>query len=110
MSKTGSPKLRRVEHGGTMVRMDFPAELQRVLELLVRLMVGKPDDVRVVRVDGLGVNLQVQVHPYDLGKVVGKQGRTARSIRTILLVMAQGAGTTAHVDFVEKGESTSGSS
>ena len=81
--------------------MDFPAELQRVLESMVRLMVDKPDDVRVVPLEGSGINLQVQVSPGELGKVVGKQGRTARSIRTILLVMAQGAGTTVHVDICE---------
>ena len=84
--------------------MDFPAELQRVLESLVRLMVDRPDDVRVVLLDALGISFQLQVHSSELGKVIGKQGRTARAIRTIVLVMAQGASATVNIDFVSRSD------
>ena len=55
------------------------------VEHLVRGIVDNPDDVRVDMVTNRrGRTVEVHVHPDDLGKVIGRQGRTARSMRTIL--------------------------
>lgn len=52
---------------------------------IAKALVDKPDHVLVHSVEGEQVTvLELRVDPTDLGKVIGKQGRTARSIRTIL--------------------------
>jgi predicted RNA-binding protein YlqC (UPF0109 family) len=59
--------------------------MKELLELIARSLVDHPDevDVREVERDQTTV-LELRVSGEDLGKVIGKQGRTARSIRTIL--------------------------
>ena len=58
--------------------------LEEALEHLVKGIVDHPDDVRV-NSHGLrrGRVLEVRVHPDDLGKVIGRGGRTARALRTV---------------------------
>jgi predicted RNA-binding protein YlqC (UPF0109 family) len=52
---------------------------------IARALVDIPDEVTVREVEGEQVTvLELRVAPSDLGKVIGKQGRTARSIRTLL--------------------------
>ena len=59
--------------------------MKQLLELIARGLVDNPSDVVVTEVeDGDTQVLELRVAPDDLGKVIGKQGRTARSIRTIL--------------------------
>ena len=56
-----------------------------VVEVLARALTDKPDQVRVLESTHRGTTLvELFVGPGELGKVIGKQGRTARSIRTIL--------------------------
>ena len=59
--------------------------LAEALEHLVRGIVDHPDDV-TVRDKQLrrGAILEVRVHPDDLGKVIGRNGRTARALRTVV--------------------------
>jgi predicted RNA-binding protein YlqC (UPF0109 family) len=60
------------------------------LEHVVAALVEHPDDIRVEEVeDDEGVVLELTVHPDDVGKVIGKRGRTAKALRT--LVRAAGA-------------------
>jgi uncharacterized protein len=55
------------------------------VEAIAKALVDHPDQVQVKSVDGEQVTvLELRVHPDDLGKVIGRQGRTAKSIRTIL--------------------------
>jgi len=55
------------------------------VEYVVRALVSHPDDVSVRRsVDDMGVLLELSVNPEDMGKVIGKAGATAKSIRTLL--------------------------
>jgi predicted RNA-binding protein YlqC (UPF0109 family) len=55
------------------------------LEHLVRGIVDNPDDVRVQLVTTRrGRTLEVHVHPDDLGKVIGRGGRTATALRTVM--------------------------
>ena len=59
--------------------------LEDALEHLVRGIVDHPDDVTVdLRERRSGRVLEVRVHPDDLGKVIGRAGRTARALRTVM--------------------------
>lgn len=56
-----------------------------LLEEIARALVDHPDEVRVAEVEGEQTSvLELRVHTDDLGKVIGRQGRTARAIRTLL--------------------------
>ncbi len=58
---------------------------QQFVEFIVKSLVGNPDDVSVERIiDEKGVLLSLTVHPEDLGRVIGKRGVTAQSLRTLL--------------------------
>ncbi len=59
--------------------------MKELIELIARSLVDHPDDVKVSEVEGAQTTvLELRVADGDLGKVIGKQGRTARAIRTIL--------------------------
>ncbi len=59
--------------------------LEAALEHLVKGIVEHPDDVEVdSRTNRRGQTLEVRVHPDDLGKVIGRGGRTARALRTVI--------------------------
>ena len=59
--------------------------LEEALEHLVKGIVDNPDDVQVDLVNGRrGKTLEVRVHPDDLGKVIGRGGRTAKALRTVM--------------------------
>ena len=76
--------------------------LEEALEHLVRGIVDHPDDVQVdLRTLRRGRVLEVRVHPDDLGKVIGRAGRTARALRT---VMAALGGRGISVDLVDVDE------
>lgn len=73
--------------------------LVEALDHLVRGIVDNPDDVRVnERSTKRGPLLEIRVHPDDLGRVIGRSGRTARALRT---VMAAAAGGDVRVDVVD---------
>lgn len=58
---------------------------QQFVEYIVKSLVGHPDDVVIERViDEKGVLLTLTVNPDDLGRVIGKRGMTAQSLRTLL--------------------------
>ena len=60
--------------------------MKELLELIAKSLVDLPDEVEVTEVEGEQTTvLELKVAQEDLGKVIGKQGRTARSIRTIPL-------------------------
>ena len=59
--------------------------MKELVELIGRSLVDHPEKVRVVEIEGSQATvLELRVADGDLGKVIGKQGRTARAIRTIL--------------------------
>jgi predicted RNA-binding protein YlqC (UPF0109 family) len=65
--------------------------LDRALNHLVREIVDHPDEVSVTRVDTpRGELLEVRVHPEDLGRVIGRDGRTAKALRTVVNALADG--------------------
>jgi len=58
------------------------------VEYIVKAIVEKPDSVKVDRkIDERGVLLELTVDPEDMGKIIGKEGRTAKSLRTLLRVL-----------------------
>jgi predicted RNA-binding protein YlqC (UPF0109 family) len=74
--------------------------LAEALEHLVRGIVKNPDDVSVRDKElRRGSMLEVRVHPDDLGKVIGRNGRTATALRTVIGALAGKGG--ARVDFVD---------
>jgi len=59
--------------------------LKELIEYIAKALVDNPDQVRVSEIEGEKTSvIELNVAKEDLGKVIGKQGRTARSIRTIL--------------------------
>lgn len=61
---------------------------QVFVEYVVKGIVNNPDDVKVARtVDERGVLITLDVNPSDMGYVIGRQGQTARSIRTLLKIV-----------------------
>lgn len=61
---------------------------QEFIEYVVKQLVDRPDDVTTDRtVDEMGVLITLKVNPQDLGQVIGRQGQTAKAIRTLLRVV-----------------------
>jgi len=59
--------------------------VRELVEAIAKALVDNPDQVQVRAVDGEQVTvLELRVHPSDLGKVIGRQGRTAKAMRTLL--------------------------
>jgi uncharacterized protein len=64
---------------------ELGGDMRGLVEQIARALVDEPEQVVVQAVDGQQTTvLELRVAPNDVGKVIGKQGRTARSIRTIL--------------------------
>lgn len=62
-----------------------PDSIKGLIEYIARALVDRPDQVKVSEVEGEKTSvIELTVAKEDLGKVIGKQGRTARAIRTIL--------------------------
>jgi predicted RNA-binding protein YlqC (UPF0109 family) len=60
-------------------------DMKELIELMAKSLVDKPEEVAVAEVDGERTTVyELRVATSDLGKVIGKQGKTARAIRTIL--------------------------
>jgi len=76
--------------------------LEAALEHLVKGIVDHPDDVSVDMVSGRrGRTLEVRVHPDDLGKVIGRSGRTAKALRTVVAAIG---GKGVRVDVIDTDE------
>jgi predicted RNA-binding protein YlqC (UPF0109 family) len=60
-------------------------EMKELIEYIAKVLVDNPDEVRVTELEGMQTSvIELRVAKEDLGKVIGKQGRTARAMRTIL--------------------------
>ena len=63
--------------------------LKELVEIMAKALVDKPEEVSVAEVDGEQTTvIELKVAKDDLGKVIGKQGRTAQSMRTILTAVS----------------------
>ncbi|WP_438315749.1 KH domain-containing protein [Candidatus Caldatribacterium sp. SIUC1] len=76
--------------------------MKELLEFLVRSLVDEPERVSVTEVKGeKSVVYEVRVAPSDTGKIIGKQGRVARALRTIVKAASAKRGTKAVVEILE---------
>lgn len=75
---------------------------RQVLEYIAHNLVDKPDEVRIDEVadDGDTV-LELRVHPDDMGKIIGKRGRTAKAIRAMVKAASTRDGSPGNVEIVE---------
>jgi len=79
---------------------------QEFVEVVAKYLVDNPNDVAVTRkVDEMGVLLTLKVNPSDMGTIIGRQGNTAKALRTLLRVV--GAKNNARVNLkLEEPEGT----
>jgi predicted RNA-binding protein YlqC (UPF0109 family) len=76
--------------------------VKEVLEYLARHLVDDPDAVEVTEVEGeRSILLQLKVAPDDMGKVIGKRGRTVRAMRSVVRAAASRQGLSTMVEIVE---------
>jgi predicted RNA-binding protein YlqC (UPF0109 family) len=79
-------------------------EPQDFLEYLVKGIVDNPNDVSVTKtVDDIGTLLTLTVNPADMGQVIGRQGATAKSLRTLVRVAGMKSGARVNVKITEPG-------
>jgi predicted RNA-binding protein YlqC (UPF0109 family) len=73
--------------------------LRAVVETVVRALVDKPDSVRVTETERRGTTvLELTTAPIDMGKIIGRQGRTAAALRTLVALTAEKHGKRAQLD------------
>jgi len=78
--------------------------VQELVELIAKALVDNPDKVHVSQLEGEQTTiLELKVDPEDLGKVIGKQGRTARAIRVILGAAGMKVKRRFDLEIIEKG-------
>ena len=76
--------------------------IDEALEHLVKGIVDNPEEVLISEKEGRrGTTLEVRVHPEDIGKVIGRNGRTAKALRTVVSALARRS---VRVDLVEADE------
>lgn len=78
---------------------------QQFIEYIVKSLVGNPDAVKIDRrIDEKGVLLELTVDPEDLGRVIGKRGATAQSLRTLLRALGTKNEARYNLKIVDNGE------
>jgi predicted RNA-binding protein YlqC (UPF0109 family) len=76
--------------------------VKEVLEYLARALVDEPDAVEVTQVDGeRSTTLQLKVAPDDMGKVIGKRGRTVKALRSVVRAAGTTRGVNTMVEIVD---------
>ncbi|MBI1875582.1 MAG: KH domain-containing protein [Acidobacteria bacterium] len=84
--------------------MTKPVHSHKLLEVLARHLVDAPELVRVDESEHRGITvLDVLVAPNDLGRMIGRQGRTADAVRTLVAAVAERDGQRVSVEFHELG-------
>ena len=76
--------------------------MEELITVIAKSLVDSPDDVKVTRVDEENnVTIELTVAADDLGKVIGKQGRTARALRSVLAATAAKDDKRSRLEIVE---------
>lgn len=79
--------------------------MKELIEFIAQKMVEHPDDVQVVSVAAEGEdesqNYELRVNPEDMGRIIGKNGRTAKAIRTLVSSAAAKTNVFANLEIVE---------
>ena len=82
---------------------------QEFVEYVVKAIVEQPDKVKVERkIDELGVLIELTVDSEDMGKVIGKDGRTAKAVRTLLRVLGAQNNARVNLKIIEPEGGTGG--
>lgn len=77
-------------------------ELINLLEFMTKSLVDKPDDVVIEQYQaGKTLHLDLQVNPEDIGRVIGKHGRVANAMRTVLRMVAARNGQQVMMDIID---------
>ena len=74
--------------------------MKELLRYMAQNLVDHPDAVSVTEIDGEETTLELRVAPEDMGKVIGRQGRIAKEIRTIIKSVAQRKGQRVNVEII----------
>lgn len=83
---------------------------QQFIEYIVKSLVGNPDAVVIERrIDEKGVLLELSVDPEDLGRVIGKRGATAQSLRTLLRALGTKNDARYNLKIMDTGDGSNGS-
>ena len=78
---------------------DGVSPLRTVVEVIARALVDKPDSVQVAETERRGMTvLELTTAPGDMGKIIGRQGRTAAALRTLVALTAEKHGKRAQLD------------
>ena len=75
--------------------------MKELLLYMAKNLVDNPDSVSVTEIEGETTTLELRVAPEDMGKLIGRQGRIAREIRTIVKSVAQRTGQKVTVEIVD---------
>ena len=76
--------------------------MKELIEFIAKKMVKHPEDVQVRLIEGEeSQNYELQVNPEDMGRIIGKSGRTAKAIRTLVSSAAAKAKVYANLEIVE---------
>lgn len=76
--------------------------MKEAVEIIVKALVGEPDAVEVTEIgDGKDVRIEVRVADGDMGRIIGREGRTIKAIRSILFVAGQKQNKRFHLDLIE---------
>lgn len=76
--------------------------MKELIEYIVKALVDSPDKVAVTEIAGeKSIIFELRVGEGDLGKVIGKEGRTAKAIRTIITAAAMKQGKRAVIEIIE---------
>lgn len=80
----------------------FNEELQTLVESIIEPLIDNPDALRVESViDGNEVSINIEVDPEDAGKVIGRQGRVIKSVRTLVRAAASRKDMSANVELID---------
>ncbi len=81
--------------------------MKQLLEYVIPHIVNHPEDVQISEEQVTdGIILSIKVHPEDMGRVIGKQGKVIKAIRQLVRIMAVKNGTRVSVDLVDENSST----
>ncbi|NLA57286.1 MAG: KH domain-containing protein [Firmicutes bacterium] len=76
--------------------------MRELVEYVAKALVEQPDEVQVSQVEGeRSLIVELRVAPEDMGKVIGKQGRIAKAIRTVVKAAATKEGKMVHVEIID---------
>ena len=76
--------------------------MKQAVEKIIKALVGSPDGVEISEFgDGRNVTLEVRVAAGDMGRIIGREGRTVKAIRSLLFAAGQKQGKRFQLDLVE---------